>query len=435
MESYGYLFDLALILIATKFFGVITRKFAMPQVVGALVAGLLLGPACLGLLHETDFMDRLSEIGVIVLMLTAGMETDIVELRHSGKSAMVIATCGVILPLFGGALVASLFNGNGGQAVLQNYFVGVLLTATSVSITVEALREMGKLSTKSGNAILGAALVDDVLGIVALTIITSASDSSVNMLLVMGKIIAFFVLSLVFGVFAHKLFERWMLFYKNEKRRFAIIAFAFCLIYSYLAEAWFGVADITGAFIAGLILSNTTRVTYLANRFEILSYMLLSPIFFANIGAKVVIPQMNGELVLFTVSLTLVAVVTKVIGCGFGAKLCKYSNQDALRIGVGMISRGEVALIVANKGISSGLMKEEFLAPLIIMVVLTTIITPVLLKFVYRQSEEEDLQYSPITDQYEEIKNMDLATQTIADINDHARKKNEEKLFRRKKKE
>ena len=272
MSSYTYLFDLAVILLCTKILGVITKKVALPQVVGALMAGLLLGPACLNILHETPFMDQVSEIGVIVLMFTAGLETDIKELKRSGKAAVVIATLGVLVPLAGGTALAYVFN-TGMENMMQNVFVGVVLTATSVSITVEALKEMGKLSTRSGNAILGAALVDDILGIIVLTVITGASNPDVKISMVLLKILAFFVLSIVAGLVFHKVFQDWMARYNRDKRRFAIAAFAFCLLLSYVAEDIFGVADITGAFIAGLVISNTTRVTYVASRFETLSFL------------------------------------------------------------------------------------------------------------------------------------------------------------------
>ncbi len=417
MESYAFLFDVALILLSTKIFGLLTKKIDMPQVVGALLAGLILGPAMLGVLHETAFLDQVAEIGVIVLMFTAGLQTDIKELKSSSKASFVIAVFGVLLPLAGGYILASMFNVNEG-ALLQNIFIGVILTATSVSISVETLKEMGKLSTRSGNAILGAALIDDILGIIALTIITSAADKSVNLWLVALKIVAFFLLSGLVGFFLHGRMEKWMANFPEGKKRLAIISFAFCLFFAYIAEHYFGVADITGAFIAGLIISNTARVTYVASRFEIVSYMLLSPIFFASIGTKVILPQMTGSIILFSVLLVVIAVLTKIIGCGLGAKLCKYSNEESIQIGVGMISRGEVALIVAVKGISTGLMKEEFFGPVLITVVFTTIITPVLLKLVYKKDKADysDLVYSELVEQYQEVKDFDLATQVILDM-------------------
>lgn len=229
-------------------------------------------------------------------------------------------------------------------------FIGVVLTATSVSITVETLKEIGRLSTRSGSAILGAAIIDDVLGIIGLTVITSLGGGGANVWVVLGKIAAFFAVSVVVWMVMHRFVDWWFRRYSRDKRRFVVLSFAFCLLYSFFAEAVFGVADITGAYIAGLIFANTCRVAYLQDRFDTLSYSLLSPIFFASIGLKLVLPEMSTTILLFAVLLVLWAVVSKVVGCGLGAKLCRYSNQDALRIGVGMISRGEVALIVANNG-------------------------------------------------------------------------------------
>ena len=417
------MFEIAVILLSTKVLGIVTKRFALPQVVGALLAGLLLGPAMLGVLQETTLMDQLAELGVIVLMFNAGLETDLGELKKAGRSAFVIALIGVLVPLAGGFVLASLFN-QGSEAFLQNVFIGVILTATSVSITVETLKEIGKLSTRSGNAILGAAIIDDVLGIVALTIITSLSGTGANVLLVLVKIAAFFAISVVVWILLHRLVEWWFKRYDRDKRRFVVISFAFCLLYAYLAEELFGVADITGAYIAGLIFAKTPRVTYLQDRFDTLSYTLLSPIFFASIGLKVVLPQMSGTIVLFSVLLILWSVVSKILGCGLGSKLCGYSNQDSLRIGVGMISRGEVALIVANNGIAAGLMKDEFFGPAVLMVIATTILTPILLKVVYHGKEKDysDLQESELVNRYEDAAAFDLAAQAL--LEDHERLRN-----------
>ena len=396
MESYSYLLDLALILLSTKVFGLLTRRVRLPQVVGALLAGLILGPACLGILHQTDFIYQVSEIGVIVLMFCAGLETDIDELKRTGKASFVIALFGVLIPLVGGFAVAAYFNRPGmlestasTSLMLQNIFIGVILTATSVSISVETLKEMGKLNTRAGNAILGAAIIDDIMGIIALTIITSLADSSVNVFLVLGKIVAFFVFVGVGGYLLHIVFQKWVKGYERDLRRFVILAFVICLVFSYCAEEFFGVADITGAFFAGLIITKTTHTDYIARRFSTLSYLLLSPVFFANIGLQVVLPKMSTMIIVFAVVLVLVAVLTKVVGCGLGAKLCKYSNQDCMRIGTGMISRGEVALIVASKGNAVGLMSADLLGPVVIVVVITTIIAPIFLKMTFSGKKKE----------------------------------------------
>ena len=332
--EYGYLLSLALILLSTKIFGLVTKRVKLPQVVGALMAGLILGPACLGVLKETEFITQVSEIGVIVLMFCAGLETDIKELKKTGASSFIIALLGVIVPLLGGWGIASIFNKDSvdglASPMLQNIFIGIILTATSVSITVETLKEMGRLSSKSGNAILGAAVIDDILGIIALTVITSSADKSVNIGMVLLKILLFFIFAIVVAIAFNFVFNKWSGRSKKDLRRYVII------------------------------------------------------------GLKVVLPKMSASIILFAVILLIVAVITKVIGCGLGAKICKFSNKDSLRIGVGMVSRGEVALIVASKGAAVGLMNEKYFAPIVIMVVVTTIITPILLKFVYKSKKGDD---------------------------------------------
>ncbi|MEO2189317.1 cation:proton antiporter [[Clostridium] innocuum] len=414
MESYRYLLDVALILLSTKVFGLLTRRIEMPQVVGALVAGLLLGPACFNIVQESEFLDHIAEIGVIVLMFSAGLETDISELKKSGRNSFVIAVIGVLVPLIAGYVLASFFNTEP-EAFLQNMFIGVILTATSVSISVETLKEMGKLSTPSGNAILGAALIDDILGIVALTIITGMADTSVQLTEVMLKIVAFFVLAIVVGVFARKGIEKLFDRYQKVHRRFSILSFAFCLLFAYVAEAFFGVADITGAFIAGLIISGTSRCNYVQMRIETLSYLLISPVFFASIGLKVVLPEMSTSIMIFSVLLLILAILTKIVGCGLGAKLCRYENIQSLRIGIGMVSRGEVALIVASKGMKVGLMNEAFFGPIIIMVVLTTVVTPILLKIVFKDRENDPDVYasSELIEDYEKIEQNEMLAQKV----------------------
>lgn len=389
--GYQFLLDFALILLSTKLLGLLTRRFQLPQVVGALLAGLILGPAVLNVVQQTEFIHETSEIGVIVMMFCAGMETDIQELKRSGKASFIIALIGVIVPVLGGFGLAYFFNRPGvidsdaaASTFLQNMFIGVIMTATSVSITVETLKELGKLKTRSGNAILGAAIIDDILGIIALTIISSMADSSVNILIVLLQIVGFFVFTAVAGFLFYKFYVHWVVPNQKGLHRHVIIAFVFCLLMSYIAEVAFGVADITGAFFAGLIISCTQRSQYLASKFDVLSYAYLSPLFFASIGLQVTLPEMTPSIIVFSVLLIVVAVLTKVIGCGLGAKLCHYQNYQCARIGVGMVSRGEVALIVASKGMALGLMGNNFLGPVIIMVVATTIITPVLLKFVFR---------------------------------------------------
>jgi len=386
--DYHFLLDLAIILLCTKLFGVFSKKVKMPQVVGALVAGLILGPALLNAVHESDFIIKLSEVGVIVLMFSAGMEVNIQEIKHCGKSALIIALFGVFLPLIMGFGLAALFNGGfvgmDTKDILQNSFIGVILTATSVGITVETLKEMGKLNSKVGTTILGAAVIDDVLGIVLLTIITSFAGESVNIAIVLLKILGFFVFTAAVGFPFYYLFEKFT-GEEKERRRFVLITFAFCLIMSYIAEHFFGVADITGAFMAGVILSNTKQVKFINRRFEILSYMFISPIFFASIGISVEKVELTRTLLLFTVGLLVIALVTKIWGCALGGILCKFNKKDSMRIGYGMVARGEVALIIANKGALMNVVPSEYFGPIIIVVIITTIITPILLKISYNK--------------------------------------------------
>ena len=422
MESYKYLLDIALILISTKILGLLTRRIELPQVVGALIAGLLLGPACFGVLQETDFIKNIAEIGVIVLMFAAGLETDVQELKKTGLASFIIALLGVIVPLIGGYFVATIYNPvTDQQTMLQNIFVGVVLTATSVSITVETLKELGKLSTKTGNAILGAALIDDVLGIIALTVISSFAGSDVSLWVILLKILGFFIFCGVVAFLFIKFVNPWINKYKKDLRRFVILAFAFCLLMSFSAEYFFGVSDITGAFVAGLILSNNKKTSYMLNRFDTVSYVLLSPVFFASVGLKVTFSNMSATVVVLTVLLLVVAILSKMIGCGLGAKICKYTNLQSVKIGIGMISRGEVALIVATKGMSMGLMKDEFFAPLVLVVVATTIVTPILLKLAYKYqaSREADVPMaSSLVDKVEERNDLEKITQNAANMHE-----------------
>lgn len=389
MLSYKYLLDLALILLSTKLLGIITKKFKMPQVVGALLAGLILGPAMLNILKETNFIIQLSELGVIILMFSAGLDSDLKELRKTGKASFIIAIFGVVVPLVGGFLVAYLFNdlnlldSSSTNILLENLFIGVILTATSVSITVEALKEMGKLNTSAGTAILGAAIIDDILGIIALTVISSMTDSSVNVLLVLLKIVVYFIFVIGIGVILYKIFDTWMRHENRDRRRFITASLVFCLLLAYISEEIFGIADITGAFIAGLILCNVDRKEYVASRLDVVSYSLLSQVFFASIGLKVVLPNMSIGIVIFAIILTIVAILSKVIGAGIGAKICKFSNKECIQIGTGMVSRGEVALIVASKGAALGVLNSVMLGPIIIVVVVTTIISPILLELAF----------------------------------------------------
>lgn len=384
--DYGYLLIIAIILLSTKVLGLISGRISMPQVVGALVAGLILGPSFLGVIQESELVIVLSELGVIMLMFDAGLTTDLKDLKSTGSAALIIAVLGILVPLVGGTALYLLYFPNAEDSfyLFRAIFIGVILTATSVSITVETLRELGRLQGKVGTAIMGAAVIDDILGIIVLTIISSLVNQTVNVLVVLLKIILFFVFIGVVGFLVYRIFRVLNRRYADKMhRRVAIYALSFCLILSFCAEYFFQVADITGAYFAGLLLCNLPHVReYASRRVSIVSYMFFSPIFFASIGIKADLHGMTSSLFLFGFLLLLVAILSKIIGCGLGAKLCHFSNHDALSIGVGMVSRGEVALIVAQKGAASGLVSGAMFAPVILVVIVTTLITPILLKLI-----------------------------------------------------
>ena len=384
MESYEFLLIIAIILLATKILGLLSERVHMPQVVGALAAGILLGPSVLGVVSETDFLTKTSEIGVILLMFLAGLDTDLGELKKTGLASFVIAVIGAGLPLIGGTICYEAFfrDVTDPMDFLKAVFIGVVLTATSVSITVETLREMGKLKGRVGTAILGAAVIDDILGIIVLTVISGFADPTVNPMQVFVRIGLFFVFIGVVGFLCYKVFSKMDVIWSHH-RRIAIASLAFCFVLSYIAEQFFGIADITGAYFAGLILSNIMELReYVAKKINIMNYMFFAPIFFASIGFKTELSGMNTELAIFSVLLLIIAVLTKVVGCGLGARLCGFNGHESLSVGVGMISRGEVALIVAQKGAAVGLISTSMFPAIVLVVIVTTLVTPILLKMV-----------------------------------------------------
>ena len=390
MESYTYLLLLALVLLSTKVFGLLTEKVHMPQVVGALLAGIILGPSGFGVLESTDFLVKTAEIGVIMLMFTAGIDTDMKELKETGVQAFVIAVLGVTVPLllcgglyflfFGGELTA--YN------VLKAAFVGSVFSATSVSITVETLNEMGKLKTKTGTTLLSAALIDDILGIIVLSVLSGFSSGDSNPLVVLGRILLFFVFTIVVGLVVRRLFgyiaeEHW------HSRRVAVWALAFCLLMAYCAEEWFGVADITGAYFAGLILCNVTKARkFVAKKFTVTAYMVFTPVFFASVGMKTNLRTMNSEILIFALLLVVGAVLSKIIGCGMGGLVCRMSKHQSLVVGIGMVARSEVALMVAQKGINAGMIDPVILPAIVLSVIASALLTPVLLKLAISKGPE-----------------------------------------------
>ena len=385
MESFVIFKDLAIIVVFAKLFGILARKCKAPQVVGEIIAGLLIGPSVLGIVNLSDFLTKMAEIGVILLMFSAGLETNLRDLIKTGVKATLIACSGVFVPLIGGTVLYGCFYGFaeiGSRDFYSAVFIGVILTATSVSITVQALREMGKLKGTIGTTILSAAIIDDVIGIIVLTVVVGLSNGSVSAGTVCLKTALFFVFSIVVGLLIYKLFKFFDSRYPHT-RRIPIMGLALCLAMSYVAEKYFGIADITGAYVAGIILCNIRDSEYIAEKMDINSYMLFGPIFFASIGLKTDISDLNMSILVFAVCFVLVGLLCKIIGCGLVAKMCKFSWADSLKIGVGMMTRGEVALIVSQKGLSVGLVSPVYFTAVILLIITSSILTPILLKVLY----------------------------------------------------
>lgn len=390
--NYEFLLWIALILISTKVLGLLCKAVHLPEVVGALLAGVILGPSALGLMSmEGDtgtLLTYVAEMGVIFLMFSAGLDTDLKELKANIGASFVTALIGVIVPLIGGMIGYALYFGedlSNYDQMLQSLFVGVVLTATSVSITVETLREMGRLSGKVGMTILGAAIIDDILGMVVLAVVSSMKDTSVKPTTVLIKIVLYFVLILILFMVTSRL--EFAIEKNDHKRRVAIFAIAFCFILAYVSEIGFGIADITGAYFAGVMLCQSKIRDYVDIKIHDVSTVFFSCIFFASVGLKVTLGGMTLKVWMFAVILTLIAIISKMVGCGLGAKICKFTWKESLQTGVGMISRGEVALIVAEKGRQVGLISEDLFAPIILVVIVTTLITPILLKVVFKGDE------------------------------------------------
>ncbi|WBY63982.1 cation:proton antiporter [Thermocaproicibacter melissae] len=373
------LLNLALILVTTKLGGLLSRKVKMPEVLGALLAGVIIGPVCLNLVSYDSDIKLLANLGVIFLMFLAGLETDLEQFKKAGKSSFMIALFGILVPLILGTLSAFLFYDN----VIENLFIGIILTATSVSITVETLTELGKLNTTAGINILGAAVIDDILGIILVSALLSANNSSDGGSLVRSLvgILLFCAVGILAILFAPKLMERFQ-DRIHPGHTYFTIALAAVLVIAFLAEG-LGIAAITGAYLCGLLLSQFPHKQYLQKNVKAISSGFLSPIFFASVGLEASLNGFSMREVLITFIMFVIAVIGKVLGCGAGARIFKISKRESLQIGVGMVSRGEVAIITANIGLQAKIISQEVFIPTILVVLLTTIITPILLKLTF----------------------------------------------------
>ena len=390
METYVVLKDLAIIIIAAKLCGILARKLKAPQVVGEIIAGLIIGPSILGWVSQSDFLLQMAEIGVILLMFSAGLETDLKDLVKTGPIAALIACAGVFIPLIIGALYYMLYYGMspwGSEEFYKAVFVGTILTATSVSITVEALKEMGKIKGKVGTTILSAAIIDDVIGIIVLTFVIGFKNPESKPITVIINTVLFFLFAFLVGYISYRVFKVVDNKYPHT-RRIPIAAMAFCFLMAFAAERFFGIADITGAYVAGILLCSIRDSSYIERKVDINSYMLFGPVFFASIGLKTSLDSVTGSIILFSIGFVLVGLISKIIGCGLMAKLCKFNGNDSLKIGVGMMTRGEVALIVSQKGLSVGLLESVYFTSVILLIIVSSIATPIILKLLYSKDKQ-----------------------------------------------
>jgi Kef-type K+ transport system membrane component KefB len=395
MEITHLFLIIALILFSTKAFSMFMRRIHLPQVIGALVAGVLLGPAVFKLATPNESLTLLAEIGVVLLLFQAGVETDFKMLKSSFKASLLISLLGIILALGGGWAVAYFFGkafavtADGAQSWLyQSFFIGVIIASMSTSITVEALNELGVLKTKTGTAILGASIFDDILVIMLLAVTMgigkAGTVSVVSLGIILIKIVVFFGFAIVVGLGVNKLFNFLYNRY-GARKRLSIFALAYCFLMAYLADL-FGLADITGAYLAGVALCNTRCVEYLENKTHPLSYMLFTPIFLANIGINTNFDGFTMSMLTFTILYVLVSIFSKWIGCGLGAKLCNFTNRESMQVGIGMVARGEVSFVVASKGLMAlpvAYISSQLYPSIIVVVLVTVLIMPLLLKSAY----------------------------------------------------
>ncbi|MBU8878636.1 cation:proton antiporter [Bacillus sp. FJAT-29790] len=369
--------QLAIILFASKIFGDISVRLGQPSVLGKLLIGIILGPSVLGLVTETETLAQFSQIGVILLMFIAGLETDIDEFKRTGKPAAFVGLGGIIVPLVLGYFAGMVLD----LTSVQSLFLGLLLSATSVSISVQALKEMNQLKSREGATILGAAVIDDVVVILALAFLMSLAGGDVNLGVVVMKKILFFAGATLVG---WKVVPWFMKKFAPLKVTETIISSALiiCFVFAYLAE-YTGVAAIIGAYIAGIAISLTGFKNEIFEKVETISYSIFVPVFFASIGISA---QFNGVIdnLGLIVGLSILAILTKLIGASLGAKAAGFSWNSSMAIGSAMVSRGEVALIIAAIGLESKLLTQDLFAVIVIVILVTTIVTPPMMKLFFK---------------------------------------------------
>ncbi|MBS1456276.1 MAG: cation:proton antiporter [Clostridia bacterium] len=400
--------QLAAILLLSKLFGLFMRKLGLPEVVGSVFAGLILGNAIWGLfLPETNFIfpikesDNLalfSKIGVLLILFKAGLETDVNQIKSLGIKALLVAMGGVLLPLGLGFLLGLVMLPD--QTWHTWLFIGTIMTATSVGITVETLKSLGKYNTKIGSIITSAAIIDDVLGMIVLTVVMSIEGGAEDQNAVLKLInphaypiitilwmFVFFIVAIAFGYLIVKFFNH-INKVKPNVHRVPIYSLVICFLYAYVAEEVFGVADITGAYIGGAILSlcHNTAI-YADKKLDVGSYTFFTPVFFAYIGIQISFQSFTANVIIISVLFVIIAILGKIVGCGGVALLTGENLKDSTRVGVGMIARGEVALAVTTTGISAGLIANEYISMTVLLVLVSSILAPILLKALYKGEE------------------------------------------------
>jgi monovalent cation:proton antiporter-2 (CPA2) family protein len=382
-ERKVLILELAVILFASKIAGDISVRLGQPSVLGKLLIGIVLGPAVLGIVNDTDILKEISQIGVILLMFIAGLETDMDEFKKSGKAAAFVGVLGIIVPLSMGYLAGLVME----LSAIQAVFLGLLLSATSVSISVQALKEMNKLKSKEGSAILGAAVIDDILVIIALAFLMSMAGEDVHLGTVIIKKVIFFAVAILL---AWKVVPIMLRKFAPLRVTETVISAALivCFSFAYLAE-FTGVAAIIGAYIAGVAISFTDYKHEVFKKIETISYSIFVPVFFTSIGVAVKFSGV-GQYIWIIVALSILAILTKLFGAALGAKLAGFNWRSSLGVGAGMVSRGEVALIIAGIGLETKLLSNELFTVLVVVVLVTTIVTPPLMKVIFKDQQMEE---------------------------------------------
>lgn len=388
-EILNFFLLLGVIIAAAKGAGWLSLRLGQPAVLGELLAGVVIGPSLLDLMGRPPFAaDALSHgvfllanLGVVLLMFIAGLETDLRQMRRVGRVAVVAGAAGVVVPLLLGMAVLLPF----GFGLQRSAFMGIVLTATSVSITVQTLIELRRLDSKEGTTLLGAAVVDDVIALIVLSLFVALSLGgggglgSVALLVV--RMAGFFAAAIFLGRYLRSALDAAGRAPVSEGLLSA--ALVAILVYSWGAEAAGGVAAITGAYLAGVLMARAGLAHAIEGRLKATTYALLVPIFFVSIGLQTNVRALHIGDIPLALLVIVTAVAGKIIGCGVGARLTGFTGPEALRIGVGMISRGEVGLIIATLGIQTGLMQPRDFAIMVLMVLATTVITPPLLRAVF----------------------------------------------------